>query len=357
MDLTGRCRCLRMVDLPHFIDEEDVQNSIDVHADRITSIKLVKELDDHTRCSGYGYIHFSSVADAEKALIKYQSKRIGNLSARFVLSFSPDSEGTSVVSFQLYVGNLSAKTTDNELFQFFHTDSNHAINARVINDPMGISKCYGFVQYDVDEFAYKALVRFQTSPVAPKLHDSPLIIRETHQVTRAEIQRGVDHVSNTVIFIGNLNLVIGDTQLKESFSKFGFVESARVVPNKGFGFIQFLDHVSALAALSEMQGSELFHQRIHCSWGRMKHDSQPVESVSLVKRDETTSHEYYSAMTPSIVKKVRTDEKLITGIERTKLLELSLTAVGGSKSVPSLKYVKDINKEYIHKQILDLLHR
>ena len=348
-------KCLRLLELPHFVDEEDILDTVDLHNDRITEIKLIKDKDDPSRCSGYGYIHFASNYDAEKALLKYQGKRIRNLNARLVLSFAPVSEGSPVDSFQLYVSNISPNTTDNDLFQFFHAHSPHVVNARLIKDPTGVSRRFGFIQYDIDEFAYKALTRFQHSPSPPTLHSSPLLIHETHQRTRAEIERGVDHLTNTVIFIGNLNLIISETQLRGSFLKFGFVESVRVVPNKGFGFVQFTDHVSALAALSEMQGTELFHQRVHVSWGRMKHDQKPTDvEHEIIRRNESSSVEYYTAMTP-VVKKPKLEDKIL---DRRKLLEESLKAVGGSsKSVPELKFVKDINKEYIKNKMLDLITR
>ena len=62
------------------------------------------------------------------------------------------------------------------------------------------------------------------------------------------------------IFVGNLPFSMNDDRLKEEFSKFGAVESAKIVTEKhtgrsrGYGFVEFTDQASADAAIKAMNG-------------------------------------------------------------------------------------------------------
>jgi RNA recognition motif-containing protein len=76
------------------------------------------------------------------------------------------------------------------------------------------------------------------------------------------------------VFVGNLPFSITDDRLKEEFSKFGAVESARVVTEKhtgrsrGYGFVEFADQAAAEASITGMNGQSL--------------DSRPL-TVSIAK--------------------------------------------------------------------------
>jgi RNA recognition motif-containing protein len=81
------------------------------------------------------------------------------------------------------------------------------------------------------------------------------------------------------IFVGNLNILMKDDELKNAFVKFGLILGSHIVPGKGFGFVTFSDNTAALAALSAMQNEELLHQRIYCFWAR--NDQQLHEEQRL----------------------------------------------------------------------------
>ena len=65
------------------------------------------------------------------------------------------------------------------------------------------------------------------------------------------------------IFVGNLPFSVDDERLKAEFTKFGTVESARVVTDRhtgrsrGYGFVEFADTESANAAIEQMAGQSL----------------------------------------------------------------------------------------------------
>ena len=68
------------------------------------------------------------------------------------------------------------------------------------------------------------------------------------------------------VFVGNLPYVVGDDQLREGFSAYGEVVSAKIVLDRetqrprGFGFVEFATDEAAQAAIDGLNGQE-FHGR------------------------------------------------------------------------------------------------
>lgn len=74
---------------------------------------------------------------------------------------------------------------------------------------------------------------------------------------------GIRWMSSTKIFVGGLSLQTDGQSLREAFSGFGDVVTARVIADretgssKGFGFVQFTDAEAATSAVSAMNGQEI----------------------------------------------------------------------------------------------------
>ena len=64
------------------------------------------------------------------------------------------------------------------------------------------------------------------------------------------------------LYVGNLSYSVRDDELKELFSQFGKVDSARVITDhdtgrsKGFGFVEMPDDAEAQAAIDALNGKE-----------------------------------------------------------------------------------------------------
>ena len=73
------------------------------------------------------------------------------------------------------------------------------------------------------------------------------------------------------IFVGGLSYGTNDEGLKEAFSNFGDVDSAKVIMDresgrsKGFGFVEFSNEEGANAAVQGMDGQELNGRNIRVS--------------------------------------------------------------------------------------------
>lgn len=67
----------------------------------------------------------------------------------------------------------------------------------------------------------------------------------------------------TKLFVGSLPWAVDDNQLRDLFSEFGEVVSAKVIidretnRSKGFGFVEFDDESAAKQAIDKLNNSEL----------------------------------------------------------------------------------------------------
>ncbi len=65
------------------------------------------------------------------------------------------------------------------------------------------------------------------------------------------------------LYVGNLSWETGDAGLEEAFSRFGAITEAKVITDRdsgrsrGFGFVTFEDSDAAMAAMGELDGSDL----------------------------------------------------------------------------------------------------
>ena len=66
------------------------------------------------------------------------------------------------------------------------------------------------------------------------------------------------------IYVGNLSYTATDTDLRDTFSPYGTVESARVITDKftgqarGFGFVEMPNDDEARAAIAAMDGKDMW---------------------------------------------------------------------------------------------------
>jgi len=92
------------------------------------------------------------------------------------------------------------------------------------------------------------------------------------------------------IYVSNLGFNVKDESLKESFSVYGEVTSAKVITDKftgqsrGFGFVEMSDDEAARKAITELDQSTLEGRAIKVTEARPKED-RPARSNSPFKND------------------------------------------------------------------------
>ncbi|KAJ9153982.1 hypothetical protein P3X46_027364 [Hevea brasiliensis] len=93
-------------------------------------------------------------------------------------------------------------------------------------------------------------------------------------VQMASMLNSIRCMSSTKLFVGGLSFGTNDESLKDAFSGFGDVVSARVITDRdsgrsrGFGFVDYSSVESASSALSAMDGQELHGRNIRVSYAQ-----------------------------------------------------------------------------------------
>jgi RNA recognition motif-containing protein len=70
------------------------------------------------------------------------------------------------------------------------------------------------------------------------------------------------------LYVGNFSYSTVDSQLEELFSKHGKVQSAKVIGDKGFGFVEMSDVSEAKKAQESLDGSEFEGRTLRVSEAR-----------------------------------------------------------------------------------------
>lgn len=181
-------RTLWMGDLDPWLDEAAIADLwYDVLKKRV-NVKLIRPRSHKTDFPyhgvshlGYCFVEFDNLYDAQVALSlngkplpesampsqKVRSRNQDNQKKYFRLNWANgatlDAPIIHTPEFSLFVGDLSASTTEAHLLAFFQSKYPESVKTvRVITDPVsGKSRCFGFVRFSDEHARLKALVEMQ----------------------------------------------------------------------------------------------------------------------------------------------------------------------------------------------------
>lgn len=166
-----------------------------------------------------------------------------------------------------YVGNLEERVTDSVVWELFlqvaPVVSLHIPRDRLNQTHYG----YGFVELQSEadaDYASKVLH-------GVKLYGKPLKVNKA-----TSDRRNLDVGAN--LFVGNLDPMVDDSSLMDTFKAFGNVISAKIAregeggvgPSRGFGFVSFDSFEAADAAIESMSGQFLCNRPITVSYAFKK---------------------------------------------------------------------------------------
>ncbi|KAK6199912.1 uncharacterized protein RJT21DRAFT_86199 [Scheffersomyces amazonensis] len=202
----------------------------------------------------------------------------------------------------LYFGNLDPEVTEllmYELFiQFAPVRSLNMPKDRVLKTHQG----FGFVEFKSVEDADYVLeilrgIRLYGKIVKLKKSDTPKITSSTKDQSIGVINQEL--ISNNYIdigaqlFINNLNSLIDEQFLKETFSKFGtlirnptIARDNNTGESKGYGFLTFDDFQTSDSVIEKMNGAILMNSKIHVSYA-FKQDPITGQYTNVRHGDKT----------------------------------------------------------------------
>ncbi|KAM5247750.1 polyadenylate-binding protein 4 isoform 2-T2 [Ctenodactylus gundi] len=232
------------------------------------NILSCKVVCDENGSKGYAFVHFETQEAADKAIEKMNGMLLNDRKV-FVGRFKSRKEreaelGAKAKEFtNVYIKNFGEEVDDESLKELF-SQFGKTLSVKVMRDPSGKSKGFGFVSYEKHEDANKAVEEMNGKEIAGKVI---FVGRAQKKVERqAELKRKFEQLKQERIsryqgvnlYIKNLDDTIDDEKLRKEFSPFGSITSAKVMledgRSKGFGFVCFSSPEEATKAVTEMNG-------------------------------------------------------------------------------------------------------
>ncbi|KAF7804371.1 polyadenylate-binding protein 7-like [Senna tora] len=201
---------------------------------------------------GYGFVQFESEESANAAIEKLNGSTIRDKQiyvGKFIkkndrILPGPDSKFTN-----LFMKNLDPETTE-ELLQEKFSSFGKIVSLAIAKDDNGLSKGFGFVNYDNPDDAKRAMESMNGSQLGSK------IIYVARAQKKAEREQILHHqfaekrkeqilkYKGSNIYVKNIDDDVSDEELRDHFSLCGTITSAKIMRDdkgisKGFGFVCF----------------------------------------------------------------------------------------------------------------------
>ncbi|VDM49396.1 unnamed protein product [Toxocara canis] len=208
------------------------------------------------RSLGYAYVNFQQPADAERALDTMNFDVIYGKPIRIMWSQRDPSMRRSGAG-NIFIKNLDKSIDNKAIYDTFSMFGN-ILSCKVANDEESNSKGYGFVHFETEDAAQKAIEK-----VNGMLLEGKKVYVGKFQPRAARIREMGDAPRRFAnVFIKNFADELDKEELEKLFSKFGKITSCAVMTDaegrsKGFGFVAFDNPEDAEKAVNEMNEYEL----------------------------------------------------------------------------------------------------
>ncbi|XP_068705552.1 polyadenylate-binding protein 4-like isoform X2 [Montipora foliosa] len=263
----------------------------------ILSCKIAQAEDGISK--GYGFVHFDTEEAAEEAIgkvngmllndkkvfaSKWMSRRerlekLGNLPKKFS---------------NVYVKNFG-EDMDDERFKELADKFGKVLSPKVVVDDTGRSKGFGFVSYESPEEAQQAVDELcgkewngqkLYAARAQKKAERQMDLKS--QFEKKKIER-INRYQGVNLYVKNLDDTIDDARLREEFSAYGTITSAKVMmDNRGnskrFGFVCFSSPEEATKAVTEMNGRTLVSKPLYVALAQRKEERKAQLAAQDMQR-------------------------------------------------------------------------
>jgi len=223
----------------------------------VVSIRVCRDLITR-RSLGYSYVNFSNVNDAKQAMEMLNYAPLNGKPMRIMYSQRDPSQRKSGVG-NIFIKNLDKSIDNKELHDTFAQFGN-ITSAKIMIDGTGGSKGFGFVQFDSEESAQKAIEKVHGKLLRDKVvYVAPFVRR---------LDRSADKDGKFCnIYVKNIPEDYSEEKLKELFEEVGETTSVAIMQDdegksKGFGFINYEDPDHAAAAVDKFDGYSVTEDRM-----------------------------------------------------------------------------------------------
>nr|XP_046222633.1 polyadenylate-binding protein 4-like [Oncorhynchus gorbuscha] len=232
------------------------------------NILSCKVVGDENGSKGYAFVHFETQDAADRAIEKMNGMLLNDRKV-FVGRFKSRKEreaelGAKAKEFtNVYIKNFGDDMNDDKLKEMFD-QYGRILSVKVMTDPSGKSRGFGFVSYEKHEDANKACEEMNGQEFNGKTvfvgRAQKKIERQGELKRKFEMlkQERISRYQGVNLYIKNLDDTIDDEKLRKEFTPFGSITSAKVMleegRSKGFGFVCFSSPEEATKAVTEMNG-------------------------------------------------------------------------------------------------------
>ncbi|KAI9208688.1 polyadenylate binding protein [Polychytrium aggregatum] len=250
---------------------------------------------------GYGFVHYET-SEAAEAAIKHVNGMLLNDRKVYVGHHIPKKERMSKIEemrskyTNIYIKNLSEEVTDEQLQEMF-TPFGIVTSAMIQRDESGKGKGFGFVNFEGHEAARLAVEEMHEKEVAGK---QLYVARAQKKAEREEeLRRQYEKIreeklnkyQGVNLYVKNLDDSIDDEKLRQEFSVYGIITSAKVMidektgTSKGFGFVCFSSPDEATKAVTEMNGRMFASKPIYVALAQRKEVRRAQLAAQIQQRN------------------------------------------------------------------------
>ncbi|KAK2807830.1 Protein phosphatase PP2A regulatory subunit B [Emmonsiellopsis sp. PD_5] len=240
---------------------------------QVASIRVCR--DAVTRRSlGYAYVNYNNTADGERALEDLNYTLIKGRPCRIMWS-QRDPALRKTGQGNVFIKNLDTAIDNKALHDTFAAFGN-ILSCKVAQDEFGNSKGYGFVHYETAEAATNAIK-----------HVNGMLLNEKkvfvgHHIAKKDRQSKFEEMKAnfTNVYVKNVDTEVTNEEFRELFEKYGDITSASLSrdnetgKSRGFGFVNFVNHESAAAAVETLNDTEFKGQKLYVGRAQKKHERE-----------------------------------------------------------------------------------
>jgi polyadenylate-binding protein len=221
----------------------------------VLSIRVCRDMITR-RSLGYAYVNFQQPADAERALDTMNFDVMKGKPIRIMWSQRDPSLRKSGVG-NIFIKNLDKSIDNKDMYDTFSTFGT-ILSCKVATDEHGNSKGYGFVHFETEEAANKAIEKVN----GMLLSDKKLFVGRFIPRKEREKELGEKAKMFTNVYVKNFPDSFKEEQLRDMFEAHGPITSYKIMTDdsgksRGFGFVAFENPDDAEKACIELNGKEM----------------------------------------------------------------------------------------------------
>jgi len=238
----------------------------------VLSIRVCRDMITR-RSLGYAYVNFQQPGDAERAMDTMNFDVLKGKPIRIMWSQRDPSLRKSGVG-NIFIKNLDKSIDNKDMYDTFSTFGT-ILSCKVATDEHGNSKGYGFVHFETEEAANKAIEKVNGMLLSDKkLYVGRFIPRKDREKDLGEMAKKF-----TNVYIKNFPDSFDENKLKDLFEAYGKITSYKVMydeatKSRGFGFVAFEDAEDAETAVKELNGKELDGKVVYVGRAQKKGERQ-----------------------------------------------------------------------------------